>query len=360
MIRDPMTQVGFTMSDHDGEFIVDAQRAKRVEFALDYIMRRKVEIGCVKVLSEVHVDPVSLFGRSDLAGTCDVILEGEDVLEIIDYKDGMGVVSAKNNEQMEQYLIGYLATNKPRPKIRMTIIQPKLREKGMTGIDYYEISADDVPAIQLAIMLQAAATDDPEAPLVPGEEQCKYCKHKGACVALNSKSLASLDIASVNVAQAAADKEPTTMTDDQIRQMVEAAPLIRQTLEAVEQEAFRRMQNGVSIAGLKLVRGRGSREWAFPEDEMVEKLKKLGLPKDACYTHKLISPAQAEKAVWTNRAGEKLQIDPVKLAKMKSEYVKTTEGKLTVVAASDERPAANVDASSMFSAVTPDLPDFLK
>ena len=59
--------VGKTMNDHDGSFVVDAERAERVQFALDYIS------GCVgEVISERRVHPDALVGRNDMSGTVDV------------------------------------------------------------------------------------------------------------------------------------------------------------------------------------------------------------------------------------------------------------------------------------------------
>jgi hypothetical protein len=110
MIGDPKSRIGLMMSDDDGEFMVQGDRASRVQFALDYIMRRKIEMMATGVYSEIRVDPSTVFGRNDLAGTCDVIIQGLAGLEVIDYKDGNGVVDAKGNPQMEQYLVGYLAS----------------------------------------------------------------------------------------------------------------------------------------------------------------------------------------------------------------------------------------------------------
>lgn len=374
MIRDPLTMVGITMSDHDGEFMVDGQRAKRIEFALDYIMKRKIEIECFKTHAEEKVNPISVFGRDDLGGTVDVTLHGRDTLEIIDYKDGMSVVPAKDNPQLEQYVVGTLApwlgsgTPIPYTTIRMTIIQPKLRERGMEGIDYHEINVSEVIGIVDRIRSESAATDDPNAPLIPGDDQCKYCRHKGACAALNSSAMESLGIASLglDVAKQAADKDPTTMTDTQIREILEAAPLIRQMLEAVEKTALDRFNAGHHIEGLKLVRGRGSRSWAFDETEMAEKLKRFGLPKDVIWETKLISPAKAEKVVWKKRDGSIKQLSERQLKTLHEEYVTKSDGKLTVVSAADERPSVSVDASPMFAPVVPatpvveELPDFLK
>jgi hypothetical protein len=155
----------------------------------------------------------------------------------------------------------------------------------------------------------------------------------------------------LDVAQQSADKDPSTMDDAQIRQIMEAAPLMRQLLEGVEKEALRRLESGQSIPGLKLVNGRGSRAWALPEDQMAEKLVKMGIPKTAIYETKLVSPAKAEKLTWEKRDGTKVTLTERQLKRMDQEYVSKLAGKLTVAPESDSRPAVITNAAPMFSAV---------
>ena len=165
----------------------------------------------------------------------------------------------------------------------------------------------------------------------------------------------------VDIVQQSIDKNPTTMDNDQIRQILEAAPLLRQLIDAVQEEAQRRLEAGQKIPGLKLVHGRGSRVWAFGEDEMAEKLQAMGIPKGALYETKLVSPAKAEKLTWTKRNGETVQLSKKQLARL-DEYITKMGGKLTVVPESDNRPAVEVSAASLFDAVNnePDLPAWLK
>lgn len=155
----------------------------------------------------------------------------------------------------------------------------------------------------------------------------------------------------LDVAQQSADKDPATMDDQQIRQIMEAAPLMRQLLEAVEKEALRRLEAGQAIPGLKLVHGRGSRAWALPEDEMAEKLVKMGIPRTAIYETKLVSPAKAEKLTWEKRDGAKVSLSERQLKRMEQEYVVKLAGKLTVVPESDSRQAVITNAAPLFSAV---------
>ena len=154
----------------------------------------------------------------------------------------------------------------------------------------------------------------------------------------------------LDVAQQSADKDPSTMDDAQICQIMEAAPLMRQLLEGVEKEALRRLEAGQTIAGLKLVNGRGSRVWALSEEETADKLVKMGIPKSAIYETKLVTPAKAEKLTWEKK-GEKVTLSERQLSRMEQEYVTKLAGKLTVVPESDSRPAVITNAAPMFSAV---------
>ena len=361
---DPMTQIGAKFEDHEGDFVVHQDRAERVKIAVDYIREVSID-GLCKVISEEKVDPEFLLGRKDLSGTVDCQIIGPDFLELIDYKDGMGVVTAEGNMQLEQYAYGVLAGfklpvngNYPFSRIIMTIIQPKLALKGMKPITSHEVSVRDLMANMGTIISQAAATDAPDAPLVPGESQCKFCRAKGSCSALANNVMKEVGIMfqpvvtqTLDVAQQSADKDPATMDDQQIRQIMEAAPLMRQLLEAVEKEAMRRMESGISIPGLKLVHGRGSRAWVLPEEEMAEKLVKMGIPKSAIYETKLVTPAKAEKLTWEKKDGTKVTLTERQLKRMDQEYVSKLAGKLTVVPESDGRPAVIMNAAPLFSAV---------
>lgn len=367
-LSDPMDQVGETFTDHEGEFKVDADRAARVKTAIDYIREQSLG-GMLTVVSEERVDPEHLLGRSDLSGTVDCQILGPDFLELIDYKDGMGVVTAEGNLQLEQYAYGVLAGlrlpvngNYPFSRIIMTIIQPKLAMKGMKPITSHEVSVRDLLTNIGTIISQAAATDAPDAPLVPGDSQCKFCRAKGSCSALANNVMKEVGIMfqpvvteTLDVAQQSADKDPATMDDAQIRQIMEAAPLMRQLLEAVEKEALRRLESGGSIPGLKLVNGRGSRAWALPEEEMAEKLVKMGIPKSAVYETKLVTPAKAEKLTWEKKDGTKVTLTERQLKRMDQEYVSKLAGKLTVAPESDGRPAVIMNAAPLFSAVVAPL-----
>jgi hypothetical protein len=359
-VADPTPMVGIKMKDHEGEFIVDADRAARVKMAIDYVQSRIAPtMGMAKVIAEQRVDPSWITRRDDLSGTVDIQIHDElnGVLEIIDYKDGMNDAWDSAILQMEQYAVGALSELKiarpfryPFDVVRMTVVQPKLALKGGQAIRSVDYPVDKVrDDVSHAIIMQATATDRPDAPLVPGEKQCRYCAHRGACTALAAQALQVVD--KVDLSASAANKDPATMTDEQIVQIMEAAPLMRQLLDGVEAEAERRLKGGAVIPGLKMVNGRTTRSWNLPDEEMADKLVKLGIPKAAIYETKLVSPAKAEKLTWKKKDGTEVQLTKRQLETMEREYVAKTMGKPVVALAADSRPAIQTNAAPLFSAV---------
>jgi len=126
---DPMLLIGHPMADHEGSFEVDGERAARVQHALAYIKRRKGEAGPqMSIRAEEKVNPGEYIRRDDVWGTADVQLIFNDVLEVIDYKDGMTPVDAVESEQLRCYGVGallpYIAGDGiPFKTVRLTIIR---------------------------------------------------------------------------------------------------------------------------------------------------------------------------------------------------------------------------------------------
>ena len=351
--------VGQVMTDHEGEFTITAEQVERVSFALTYI-RERAELAGTTPIAECRVHPDGLTGRADLHGTVDVQIPGKDVYEIIDYKDGMNPVEAKWNPQLEQYAIGVLASldQKKLPKsFQHTVIQPKLRMKGMPAISTWNISTRElIERVLPALIDQATATENPDAPLVPGDSQCKYCRAKGGCPALAGKvnevitMFAPINPDILSAPEVLAQKDPNTLTDHELRQILDAAPLVRQLLDGVEAEVHRRLEAGVPVPGYKLVRGKGSRGWALSEEEMVKKLTGMNIPKSKVYETKLISPAKAEKLTW-EKGGQTVKLSDTQLKRLNNEYVAQQGGKPTVAPESDPREAVNLNAAPLFAAI---------
>src|SRR3990167_5819031 len=374
-LADPMNMVGVIMPDHEGgSFLIDKDGASRVKVAIDYLNERYKPN---EVMSECQVNPEYLTGRDDMFGTLDIAAKGTDFIEIIDYKDGMVLVNVEDNPQLEIYMLGVLSHYKipmnndyPFKKIKLTIIQPKLEIKGIDPISSTEIDIKSrLHDIVRKFYNGAARTDDIDAPLVSGELHCHYCKHKNNCSALLNTSLSvidnyiSNDTVTDNLEKLSIVGEYETanvLSTDRLVEIYQSVPLLKQMIENVETEIENRLRNGQEVKGYKLVNGRGSKVWSLPENEIEDKLIKMGIPRAVIYTHKLVSPSQACKFQWEKKDGSMGKLSPNQIKLLENEYITKMAGKPTVVPESDERPSILIDVSDMFTQTSEQIiPDWL-
>lgn len=365
---DPMTFVGAGLKDHAGAFHVDEERAKRAKVCVDYVLSRVAHYFTrdgepPAVLTERRVDPWTLVERFDMSGTVDIQIHAKDEVELIDYKDGYKRVAAEGNPQLRQYAVGVIAqTDRVVKTIRMTIVQPKAGEP----VSRVEQVGSWLEPEVAKLKAEGAAADAPDAPFVPGEDQCRYCRHRNACKARSEvvtqlfQPVPAVDAAPVPIvplSELVAQQDASKMDAAELRKILEAAPLIRQVLEGAEKEAQRRLEAGQAVPGFKLVSGRGSRAWALDEEQIEKALKGMGVPKDHLYVSKLVSPAQAEKLTWQKKDGTKVTLSPKQLARLEKEYIAKMGGKPTVAPEADPRPALVTDASPLFQQVAaPEAP----
>ncbi len=317
-----------TRATVDGfDFVVDEVMVAYVE---DYVklVREYAEGGILLVEQRVPIG--HLTGETDATGTSDAVIVHADEarLTIVDLKYGMGVkVMAADNEQAMMYALGALERYEQLADftdVCMVIHQPRLN-----SVSEHWIRVDDL--MKFAKKVQDAAADVAEAVsvadigvdsyLTPGEKQCKFCKAKSACPALQA------------IVDETADEEATAddfadLGDNALAVAMGRVELIEQWCKGIRAEVERRLTKGLDVPGYKLVEGRkGNRAWSDVKDAE----KRLGavLKRDEMYEEKFISPATAEKL---------LKKDPEGLALLE-ELTHRPEGKLSVASVTDKRPA---------------------
>jgi len=257
-------------------------------------------------------------------GTADAVIIKDGVIHVCDLKYGMGVrVDAENNPQGMLYALGAYAENAWIGNIhtaRISIVQPRLDH-----ISEWEISIDALLRWAEWAKQRAETTAEPDAPRVPGEKQCRFCKAKASCKALRDMTEAVIlsefdDLDNMPKAN--------TLSDAQMRAALDAKPLIESWLSAVEAVVKDRLSDGETFDGYKLVEGRSNRRW---HDEAQAKGKLVEMLEDAAFVpRKIISPAQAEKALGKKRAGEV------------ADLIVKPSGAPTLAKATDPRPALGV------------------
>jgi hypothetical protein len=301
--------------------------------------------------------------------------------EVVDLKYGRGLpVEVKDNRQLKYYALGaYLAMQNgdiPRgskvyeqtfsldslkPPIPMfgtadavvagrvedgivvTIIQPRvehpdgpIRSTRFTLVQLLDFADELIDA--------AHRTQAPDAPLVPGEAQCRWCKAKAVCPALHDKALA--------VAQAEFDDldavvlpNPDHLPDDVLVRALGFKDQLKGWLASVEAYVSRRVAEDPNAFGgqFKLVARRAVRKWTDP-DRVETWAREQGLDdEDIFQPRKLKSPAQLERQV-KGEARKALQ-----------NYTEKKSSGVELVPVYDKRPA--ITRGSEFDALPPAISD---
>lgn len=300
--------------------IITKEMCSNIQVYLDFIALIKGRVEIEKRVDFSDYAPEG-FGTAD----CIIYNPDENLLTIVDLKYGKGIkVNAYENSQLKLYALGALSDyplNYKIKKVNMVIVQPRLDH-----IDEFSTTVDELYRWGEFVKQQAAIALSDDAPRTPGDEQCRWCKHKPLCPELLQLTTDTLLSEFDNC-----DTTPVNrLTDAQLTQVLTNAPLIKSWLSAVEDYIKDKLENGEEFKGFKLVEGRSSRTWTN-EALAVTTLTNL-------YTHEelfeqsFISVPKAEKLL-----GKK-NMDII------NDLIIKKAGKPTLVPANDNRKSISVSA----------------
>lgn len=228
-------------------------------------------------------------------GTSDCITIADNTLHVIDLKYGKGVrVNAFENTQGLLYALGALDECEMLysfDKVQITIVQPRLDH-----ISEWVLTLDELNKWGDWIKERALLACAPDAPRVPSESACHWCKAKATCPALKTYTEAAI-LSEFSTLEELLPVD--TLSDDELARALSAKKLITGWLDAVEEHATQRCINGEGFPGFKLVAGRSLRQWG---DEGEAELVLKGALGDDAFEHKLLSVAKAEKALGKKQA----------------------------------------------------------
>lgn len=332
--------------EDDVWFTVDDDMVDAVTVAYDYVVDFLTKNPSAKLIAERKVNPGLMMGRDDNYGTCDISLILPTKLTTLDYKHGKGiVVEANGNKQTMDYSIGALAEIPPNERALITevetgIIQPRAAHPdGPIRTVVYSI--ETVYKWLMYFTTCANATDQPNAPLISGESQCRWCKGKvnadGPCPALEDKTLEVFDSVNLPAVEQQVLRNPEQLKVEEINLIDDMGDIITAFIEAVRGYKLKQMKAGVEFPGSKLVNGKqGNRKFIETDNEKTIKYlnSAFGLKKDVVTApRELLGPAKivalAKKAPKTNE----------KKITMLESRIERPKGKIVIAPTSDPRPA---------------------
>lgn len=310
--------IGERFNDH----VVTQEMADAVQLYVDYVKAFSGEH-----FYEVRVDFSTYvpegFGTSDAI----VLQPKTKTMRVIDLKYGKGVqVYADNNSQGMLYALGAYEDYGmiyDIDTIVIAIVQPRLDH-----IDEWEINVNDLLEWADTVKGQARLCLTDDAPRVPGEKQCTFCKFKPRCPEQKEMTEHALMVMFDDMSPAAVENVDA-LTDEHLALVMSHKKLIEGWLSSVEKHITEQLQQGEPFDGYKLVEGRSLRQWQ-DEEQAQKVLSASGYDEQKLYTKKFVSVAQAEKLIGKKNKG------------LIDDFVIKPPGKPTLAPESDKRPAINI------------------
>ena len=254
-------------------------------------------------------------------GTGDCVIVADEVLQIIDYKHGLGVlVSAGDeehggNSQMMCYALGALEAfgdiydiN----QIKMTIFQPR-----RDNVSTYTISRDELLKWADEILAPTAQLAYVGGGEFKAGDHCRFCKVKATC---RKRAEYNLELAKYDF------EMPATLDDIEIAAILAKVDEMISWGNDIKEYALQQAQSGVHFDGWKIVEGRSNRKFT-DEAAVAFKVKDAGYDP---YEKKLLGIT-----AMSTMLGKK------KFEELLGELVYKPPGKPALVPESDKRPAMN-------------------
>lgn len=265
--------------------IIDKDMARYVQEYVDFVLSH--ETANSNLYTEERVDFSNVvpggFGTMDSA-----VLDYESgVCHIFDLKYGKGIeVDAFENTQGQMYAIGLyneLGFLDEIKSFRIHIVQPRIY-----NFSHWDIAVQDLTKFGRWVKERAKLALTADAPRVPGDKQCQWCKAKGECKSLAdfSEQIILTEFDNID------DKSLTedALSDDQKKAILDNKKLIESFLKAVESSVFDTLDAGGTFIGYKLVEGRSIRKWNDNAEKVL--VEELG---ESAYKKSLLGITDAQK-----------------------------------------------------------------
>lgn len=188
-------------------------------------------------------------------------------LHVIDYKNGLVLVEARNNRQLLTYALGICEDiGYDFEYIYLVIVQPRASH-AMGPIRSWRIPPSSLKEYKKILKKAIKETQNEHANLESGA-WCQYCPAIGNCPEIvgTAQELAKIEFDDpVAVEPSTALPAIEIITDSQLSLIIEYSRAFRAWIDGCQNEAILRLETGRDIPGLKLVRTPGRSRWKEPD-----------------------------------------------------------------------------------------------
>ena len=284
-------------------------------------------------------------------GTCDCVMIGGDMLDIVDYKHGKGVpVAAEGNPQMRLYALGALTKYDPFyggmiRRVRMTIDQPRIQDEPSSET----LTVEELKAWGESIKPVAEKAFSGFGEFVPGDH-CRFCRGKAQCRARADANTALEDFKNCLLptpehvkaaeAESVAGKKLPLLTLTEIGDLLVRGANLVAWFHDLEEFALNAVLNGEEITGWKAVAGRSVRTFS-DADAAIAAVIAAGYDEALVYERRPKTLSELEKLMGKAEFAEKI-----------GAYVVKPLGKPTLAPLSDKREAYSSAAADFAGTTT--------
>ena len=297
---------------------MDLYTDEYVRFVLEHLSQAKLLCKDPVVLIEQYLDFSKYVPEG--FGTGDCLIVADEVLHVIDFKYGMGIlVNAENNSQMMLYALGAIEIFKRLyeiSEISMTIYQPR-RE----NVSTWTITVDELYKwAEKVLKPKACLAYKGEGEYCPGE-WCTFCR---AAVKCRARAEAKLKLAKFEFAL------PPLLTDSEIEEILNSIDgLTKWANEILAYASDAAINHGKQWKGFKVVKGRSNRKYK-DKNAVAKAVKDAGYSN--IYKQSLLTITEMESLL-----GKKLFNDIL------GKLVVKPAGKPILVPITDKRPAVKTE-----------------
>ena len=255
-------------------------------------------------------------------GTGDCVIVADDLLHIVDFKYGVGVlVAAADNPQLKCYALGAIDTFSDLYDIRrvkLSIYQPR-----RDNADTWEISVPDLMAwAENTLAPIAKLAYDGEGEFAAGDH-CQFCKVKATC---RKRAEYAMELAAYDFAEA------PTLDELEIAAILPQIDALVSWASDIKDYALSQALTGVRYPGFKIVEGRSNRRYSNPE-AVAEIVKKAGYDP---YEQKLLGITAMQRQLGKKQFDQLLR-----------GYIEKPQGKPVLAPVTDTRPEYNTAANDL-------------
>lgn len=228
-------------------------------------------------------------GMPVFSGKFDKLYIDGDTAILFDYKFGfIPVTNVAENIQLRAYAL-LVAQNYGCSEIYVAVIQPRCKEQSV-------ICKYDKASLVLAhneVLSFIKQSYEPDAPLVPNEQACKYCRANSSCPAASQVPVRIAQIAPPEFVQDKIER----LTDDELQSILDQVPLAETVIKALKAKAKQRLEESPdALPHYTLKYGSGSREIS-DSGAVIKGLRALGLSSDQILSTVDIGITALEKVV---------------------------------------------------------------